>query len=357
MVELLDAVGDARGSLGQTEVGAQAPLRPGGDARDLGAAEVEGHAVRLAVGERRAEAFSGCERSSRILPGRGNHTHGRLRDRIQPVPRDPEDTMTTTRREILKAIPAAAVVAAAGAVPARRNPALRAQREAPPAPRPRRLLDARPPHGQAPARHGLPRLHRQGRAVGGGRGRADVLLLPDRLHAGLRGRAQAPLPPARPRRLDDAHPQHLHLPRGAGAGEGDRARQALARRGRGPRLPRHPHLRGRRAEGPAGGGGPAELRRVDRGLRRPRREARGLPRPREPRRGGGRARRPPRDREGREVRLVRSQPRHRQLPRRRSVRRPRPHRAVRGHGAGQGGDAGERRSRSRRPTSAGSSGC
>ena len=226
--------------------------------------------------------------------------------------------MTTSRREILKAIPAAARRRRGERRPGGRHPAGRAQREAPPAPRPRRLLDARPPHGQAAAGHGPRRLHRQGRGVGGGRGRADVVLLPARLHAGLRGRPQAPLPPARPRRLDDAHPQHLHLPRGAGAGEGDRARQALARRGRGPRLARHPHLRGRRAEGPARGRGPAALRRVDRGLRRPRGEAGRLPRPREPRRGRGRARRPPRDREGREVRVVRGQPRHRQLPRRRT---------------------------------------
>ena len=170
--------------------------------------------------------------------------------------------MTTTRREILKAVPAAAAVAAACAVPASAIPPVTRGGK----PRLRLGLAGYSMRdyltGKLQPAMDSPRLHRARRRVGGGRGRADVVLLPARLHAGLRGRAEAPLPPARSRRLDDAHPQHLHLPGGAGAGEGDRARQALARRGRGPRLPRHPHLRRRRAEGPAGGRGPAELRRV-----------------------------------------------------------------------------------------------
>ena len=79
VIELLHAVGDTRADLGQPEVSAQAPLRLGGDARDLGTPEVEGHAVGLAVRERHAEAFSGRERHRRSSRARGNHTHGRLR--------------------------------------------------------------------------------------------------------------------------------------------------------------------------------------------------------------------------------------------------------------------------------------
>ena len=86
MVELLHAVGDAREGVGQPEVGAQAPLRPGGDARDLGAAEVEGHPVRLVVGERRAEAFSGRDGHGADLQGaRIIHTES-SEDRIRQVP-------------------------------------------------------------------------------------------------------------------------------------------------------------------------------------------------------------------------------------------------------------------------------
>ena len=120
--------------------------------------------------------------------------------------------MTTSRREILKAIPARRR-AAAGAVPARAIPPFARNGK------PRLRLGLAGYSMRDHLRKLAPAMTLDGFIEKAAEWEVDAVELtsyyfPTDFTPGLRGRAQAPLPPARARRVDDAHPQHLHLPRG-----------------------------------------------------------------------------------------------------------------------------------------------